>query len=139
MKLFQVTTIFTQLNCKMITMFLSCSIHLFNQCKKIANAKKLRRYKSNISLIVEQILTFAWSPNIARELKSLSSSFKQIAWRSFELLNVLIRIVTSNLSINCKQFHQTFCSNILCIVDITCHFLTFWKKQCQKMSVNFST
>ena len=105
--------------------FLSCSIHLFNQCKKITNAKKLRRYKSNISLIVEQILTFVWSPNIAREVKNLSSSFKQIAWRSFELLNVLIRIVTSILSINCKQFYQKFCSNILCIVDITCHF--FWR------------
>ena len=100
----------------------------WNTNDSITNAEKLRQYKSKFSLVVWQILAFAWSPNIVREVKNLSSNFKQIAWQCSELLNALIRIVRSILSLNCKQFHQTFYSNILCIVDITCHFLTLWKK-----------
>ena len=37
-----------------------------------------------------------------------------------KLLNVLIRIDRSILSLNFKQFHQMLCTNSLCIVDMTC-------------------
>ena len=43
------------------------------------NAENLRQYKSRFSLIVEQIVTFASSNNLIREVKSLSPNFKQIA------------------------------------------------------------
>ena len=45
----------------------------------IANAKKLRQYKGRISLTVEQILSFASSTNLDKEVKNLSANFKQIA------------------------------------------------------------
>ena len=40
------------------------------------NVKKLRQYTIRVSLIVEQILPFASSPNMAREEKYLSPNFK---------------------------------------------------------------
>ena len=43
------------------------------------NAEKLRQYKIRFSLISEQSLAFASSPNMAREVKNMSSNFKQIA------------------------------------------------------------
>ena len=44
-----------------------------------ANVKNLRQCKVRFSLIVEQILTFASSPNMIREVKNMSLNFKQIA------------------------------------------------------------
>ena len=52
--------------------------------------------KEDISLIVQQILTFASSPN------NLSPIFNKIAQRCFILLNILIGIVRSMLSVNSK-------------------------------------
>ena len=43
------------------------------------NAENLRQYKIRFSLIAEQILAFASSPNMVREVKDLSPNFKQIA------------------------------------------------------------
>ena len=43
------------------------------------HAENLRQYKSRFSLIVEQILPFASSTNLIREVKSLSPNFKRIA------------------------------------------------------------
>ena len=43
------------------------------------NAENLRQYKTRFALIVEQILAFTSSPNMVREIKSLSPNFKQIA------------------------------------------------------------
>ena len=43
-----------------------------------ANAENLQ-YKSRFSLIVEQILAFAWSTKLVREVKNLSPNFKRIA------------------------------------------------------------
>ena len=45
---------------------------------KARNAENLRQYKSRISLIVEQILAFASSTNLVRQVKNLSLNFKQI-------------------------------------------------------------
>ena len=42
------------------------------------NAKIFRQYKSRFSLIVEQILAFAASTNLVREVKNLSPNFKRI-------------------------------------------------------------
>ena len=53
----------------------------------------------------------------------IGPTFKQIAWRCFELLNVLMRIERSIFSLNFKQFHQTLYWGSLCWVDITCYFL----------------
>ena len=41
--------------------------------------KNLLQYKGKFSLIVEQILVFASSPNTVSEVKNLSPDFKQIA------------------------------------------------------------
>ena len=67
------------------------------------NAENLRQNKIRFSLISEQILAFASSPNMVREIKNLLLNFKQIAWQCFTLLNILIWIVGSILSINSKQ------------------------------------
>ena len=40
--------------------------------------RKLTKYKSRFSLIVEQILGFASSTNLVREVKNLSPNFKRI-------------------------------------------------------------
>ena len=42
----------------------------------ITNAKNLGQYKSRFSLIVEQILGFASSTNLVREVKNASPNFK---------------------------------------------------------------
>ena len=42
------------------------------------NAENLRQYKIRFSLIVEQMLAFASSSIVVREVKILSSNFKQI-------------------------------------------------------------
>ena len=49
------------------------------------NADKLRQYKIRFSLIVEQILVFASSINLVRDVKNLSPNFKRIAKRHFTL------------------------------------------------------
>ena len=41
-------------------------------------AENLRQFKIRFSLIVEQILAFASSPNMFREVKDMSPNFKQI-------------------------------------------------------------
>ena len=43
------------------------------------NAENLRQCKTRVSLIAEQILVLASSPNRVREVKNLSPNFKQIA------------------------------------------------------------
>ena len=43
------------------------------------NTENLQQCKSRMSLIVEQILTFASSTNLVREVKNLPPSFKRIA------------------------------------------------------------
>ena len=42
------------------------------------NAENLQQYKSRFYLIVEEILAFASSSNLVREVENLSSTFKQI-------------------------------------------------------------
>ena len=69
----------------------------------------------NFLLIVEQILTFASSPSMVWEVKILSTNFKQITYRYFTLLNILIWVVRSILSLNSKQFHQKLYSDSLYI------------------------
>ena len=64
------------------------------------NAENLLQYKVRFSLIVEQIIAFASSPKMFREVKDLSPNFKQIAWRCFTLFNILVWIVRSMLSLN---------------------------------------
>ena len=64
------------------------------------NAENLRQHKIRFYLIVEQILAFASSPNMVREVKNMSPNFKKVAWRSFTLLNVLVWIVGFILSLN---------------------------------------
>ena len=64
------------------------------------NAENLRQHKIRFYLIVEQILAFASSPNMVREVKNMSPNFKKVAWRSFTLLNVLVWIVRFILSLN---------------------------------------
>ena len=44
-----------------------------------ANAENLRQYKSRFSLIVEQILAFASSTRLVREVKNLFPNLKRIA------------------------------------------------------------
>ena len=51
----------------------------------ITDAESLRQYKSRFSLIMEQILAFTWGTNLVREVKNLSSNFKQIALRCLTL------------------------------------------------------
>ena len=89
----------------------------------ITNTENLRQCKVRFSLIVEQILAFAASTNLIREVKNNSPNFKQITWRCFELLNVLIGIERTILSLNFKQFRQTLHSDSLVVVNITCYFL----------------
>ena len=43
-----------------------------------ANAENLLQYKSRISLIIEQMLTFASSTNLVREVENFSPNFKRI-------------------------------------------------------------
>ena len=43
------------------------------------NAENLRQYKSRFPFIVEQILAFASSTNLVREVKNLALNFKRIA------------------------------------------------------------
>ena len=45
---------------------------------KATNPESLQQYKVRFSLIVEQILTFASSPDIVRAVKNLSPNLKQI-------------------------------------------------------------
>ena len=80
---------------------------------KIATTKveNLRWYKIGFSLTTEQILAFASSP---RKVKHLSPNFKQIAWRCFKLLSILLWIFRSSLSLNSKQLHQNY-AQIACI------------------------
>ena len=87
------------------------------------NAENLQQYKSRFSLIAEQVLALASHPNMVREVKNLSPNFKQIVWRCFTFLNILIWIAGSILSPNSKHFHQKLHSNSFYIVDITCQFL----------------
>ena len=89
----------------------------------ITNVKNLRQYKGIFSVIVVQILAFAWSPNMVREIKNLSSNFKQIAWLCFILLSIVIQIATYIFSLNFKQSHEKLFLSSLYLVDITCHFL----------------
>ena len=42
------------------------------------NAENLRQHKSRFTWIVEQILVFASSTNLGREVKNLSPNFKRI-------------------------------------------------------------
>ena len=44
-----------------------------------ANVENLRQYRSRFSLVAKQILAFASSTNLGRELKDLSPNFKRIA------------------------------------------------------------
>ena len=43
------------------------------------NAENLRQHKSRFSLIVEQILAFALSTNLVREVMNLFQDFKRFA------------------------------------------------------------
>ena len=43
------------------------------------NPENLRQYKNKFSLIVEQILAFAWRTNLVSEVNNLSPNFKRIA------------------------------------------------------------
>ena len=69
------------------------------------NAENWRQYEIRLFLIAEDILAFASKPNMVREVKNLLPNFKQIPWRCFSLLNILICIVRSILLINSKHFH----------------------------------
>ena len=75
------------------------------------NAENLRQNKIRPSLIAEQILAFASSSNMVREVKNLSPNFKQIARQCFTLLNILIYIVNSFT----KNYTQ------IALIDITWH------------------
>ena len=43
------------------------------------NAENLRQHKIRFYLIVEQILAFALSPNMVRQVKNMSPNFKKVA------------------------------------------------------------
>ena len=43
------------------------------------SAENLRQYKSRFSFNVEQVLAFASSTNLVREVKNLSPNFQEIA------------------------------------------------------------
>ena len=51
----------------------------------ITNAEQLRQYKSRFPVIVEQILAFASSTNLVREVKSMSTNVKRLVRRCFTL------------------------------------------------------
>ena len=80
-------------------------------------AENLWHFRNRFSLILEQILAFASSPDMGRQIKYLPPNFKQVARQYFKLLNILIWIVRSIFSLNSKQFHQKLYSNSLDIVD----------------------
>ena len=65
------------------------------------------------------MLVFASSPDMVREIKNLLPNFKQIVWRCFTLLNILVRMGRTILLIKPKQFHQKFYSNNLYILYIS--------------------
>ena len=48
-------------------------------------------------MILEQILVFASSPNMVREVKNLSPNFKKIVWRCSTILNILIHVAIAKL------------------------------------------
>ena len=89
------------------------------------NADKWQKKQCKIRfyLVVDQIPALASNPNMVREVKNLSPNFKQVAWKCFTLLNILIWIVRCILSIDSKQFPEKLYSDSLYIVDIICHFL----------------
>ena len=58
---------------------------------KITNTENLQQYKRRFSLIVEEILIFASSTNLVREVKNMASIFKHIAWQCFKLWIILIK------------------------------------------------
>ena len=87
------------------------------------NAENLRENKIRFSLILEKILAFTSSSSMVLDVKNLSPNFKQTVWRCFTLLDILIWIIRSILSLNSKQNQQKLCSDSFYIVDITCHFL----------------
>ena len=62
----------------------------------ITNAGNLEQCKSRFSLIVEQIVAFASSPKMVRELKNLQINCVTM----FCVIKVLIRIVSSILQLN---------------------------------------
>ena len=70
------------------------------------NVENLQQYKIRFSLITEQALAFSLKRNMVSEVKNLSPNFKQVVQQSFLLLNILIWIIRSILSLNSKQFHQ---------------------------------
>ena len=53
-------------------------IKIFQFTTATTNTENLRHNKIRFSLIVEQILAFAFRPNMVREVKNLSANFKQI-------------------------------------------------------------
>ena len=71
-----------------------------------ANAENLRQYKISFSLILEQILAFASSPNMFREIQNLSPHFQTNCVMMFYVIEFLVWIVASILSLNSKQFHK---------------------------------
>ena len=75
------------------------------------NAKESIQNNIRFSFIAEQILPFASSSNMVREVKNLSPNFKQIARRYFTLLNILIWIARFIIQLNSKHFHQKFYSD----------------------------
>ena len=50
----------------------------------------LRQSKIRFSLILDQILSFTSYPNMVREVQNLSRNIKEIAWKCFTLMNILI-------------------------------------------------
>ena len=68
------------------------------------NAENLWQYKNKFSFIVVHILAFASSTNLVGEVKNMFLNFKQVVFQSFLLLNLLIEIGRSILSLNFKQF-----------------------------------
>ena len=57
----------------------------------ITNAKKLRQYKSSLSLIVVKMLAFALSNSLLRDVLNTFPNFKQISWRFIKLRKIIIR------------------------------------------------
>ena len=88
------------------------------------NVENLGQYKIRFSSIAEQILAFASSPNMVREVKKLPPNFKNITLKCFTLMNIPIWIVRFILLVKLYvKFHQKLYSNNLYIVDIIRHFL----------------
>ena len=88
------------------------------------NTENLKQQKNIFSLVEEQILAFAWSTNMVKNVKiCLQISNKLCDDVLHYWIYILIWIVWSILLINSKQFPQNLYSNSLYIVDIICHFL----------------